>query len=347
MKLNTKNIFESSSLKTTPKMKIKKPHHTPKLSSPFRKTNKQNKQTKNKANGTSNLKKKILSNSNINVNPFELSELSHDLKCMKLSKTANFQKSKSKAKNDVKIKENFFEDSYNNNIALTNGSDNNDNVKIKNIKTDEYNNRKQLDFEQLYSAFQKSDLKSTIIVDNNGNNNLDLEQKRIIDDYFNKKDNNNNNKKGILKKNRYTKIIRKIPTQIYMDNKSFFKRINHLKTSNIDTSDKTNSIIKKCQNNKVNKNLNNNHVKFQNNNCLKIKENILEDKFSLKNKKMCSAQINPHILIDDEKLIVENIILKEDNYEKNSIFEDDSNNSFNSSFLDSSFDEDFYKNLNN
>jgi hypothetical protein len=87
-------------------------------------------------------------------------------------------------------------------------------------------------------------------------------------------------------------------------------------------------------------------MKFKNN-CVKIKENLLEDnnKFSSNYKKMKSTNIESFILLDDEKLIKKEKI-KKDEDENNSIFENESNNSFDSSFLGSSFDDDFYKNFN-
>ena len=347
MKLNTKNIFKSYSLKTSPKPKIKNEHNS-KLSSPFIKINKA---TNNKTNTNSNFKRTLFHNSNKNVNPFsQSSENSQDFKYVKLAKKP---RKKSKFKLDSIEKNDLFEDSYNNNMALTNESDNNENNinnKDKKVNSDKDNQKliqkkqKELSFEQLYDLFKKSSLKSTIIVDNNGNNNLDIEQKKIIEDYFNKK--TTKTKKRV---NNFTHSIRKISTQINKDNKLLFNRINHYKTSTIDTNDKTNSMNIKSGNHNVKNNLNVKNVKFKNN-CIKIKENLMEDNkpLSSKFKKMRSTQINPCLFIFDDNLIIEKeIIKKEENNEKNSIFENDSNISFDSSFLGSSFDEDFYKNFNN
>ena len=340
MKLNTKNIFNSLSLKTSPKIKIKN-QHSSKLSSPFIKFSNV---TKNKTNTNSNLKKTLFHNSNKKINPFsQSSENSQDFKYIKLAKKPkkiNTFKLDSIEKNDL------FEDSSNNNMALTNESDNNENNNNKDnrVNSDKNNKKliqkkqKELSFEQLYDLFKKSSLKSTIIVDNNGNNNLDLEQKKIIEDYFNKKSTNN-----------FKRSIRKISTQIYKGNKLLFNKINHYKTSTIDTNDKTNSYNIKHGNQNLKNNLNVKNVNFKNN-CIKIKENLMEDnkELSTKFKKMRSTRINPCLSIFDDNLIIgKEIIKKEEKNDNNSIFENDSNISFDSSFLGSSFDEDFYKNFKN
>ena len=344
MKLNTKNIFQSFSLKTSPKTNIKN-QHSSKLSSPFIKIKKA---TKNKTNINSKLKRKLFQNSNHKINPFSQSSYNNqDFKYIKLSKKP---RKKSKFKFDSIEKNDLFEDSdINNNMALTNESDNNENNnnKDKIMNSDKDNlklvekKKKELSCEELYDLFKKSSLKSTIIVDKNGNNNLDLEQKKIIEDYFNKKSINSKNPI-----NNFKRSIRKIPIQIYKDNKLLFNRINHYKTSTIDTNDKTNSINIKNGNHN---NLNFNKVNSKNK-SIQIKENLIEDhnKLSSKYKKMRSTQMNPCLFIFDDNLIIEKeIIKKEEKNEKNSIFENDSNISFDSSFLGSSFEEDFYKNLNN
>ena len=346
MKLNTKNLFElSSSLKTTPKTKIKNTHRA-ELNSPYIPVNKV---PKNKANTNSNLKQKFFQNSNKKINPFsESSERSHDLKFIKLTKISSTKKAKMKL--ETLEKNDLFEDSDANNMALTNESDNNNNNNDNNNKekkrnSDKSNNnknipisQKEFEFEELYNVFKKSSLKSTIIIDNNGNNNLDFEQKKIIEDYFNKK-----TSKNCI--NNFVRPIRKIPTQIYRDNNLIFNRINHYKNVNNNNNNKYNPNTFNAKTSK-NKNLNINNMKFKNN-CVKIKENLLEDnnKFSSNYKKMKSTNIESFILLDDEKLIKKEKI-KKDEDENNSIFENESNNSFDSSFLGSSFDDDFYKNFN-
>ena len=344
MKLNTKNLFElSSSLKTTPKTKIKNTHRA-KLSSPYIPVNKV---PKNKANTNSNLKQKFFQNSNKKINPFsESSERSHDLKFIKLTKISSTKKTKMKL--ETLEKNDLFEDSDVNNMALTNESDNNNNDnnnKEKKRNSDKSNNnknipisQKEFEFEELYNVFKKSSLKSTIIIDNDGNNNLDFEQKKIIEDYFNKK-----TSKNCI--NNFVRPIRKIPTQIYRDNNLIFNRINHYKNVN-NNNNKYNPNTFNAKTSK-NKNLNINNMKFKNN-CVKIKENLLEDnnKFSSNYKKMKSTKIESFILLDNEKLIIKKGKIQKEEDENNSIFENESNNSFDSSFLGSSFDDDFYKNFN-
>ena len=296
------------------------------------------------------MKRKLFQNSNQKINPFShSSDNSQDFKYIKLSKNP---RKKNKFKFNSIQKKDLFEDSDNNNMALTNESDNNENNNNKDKKVNcEKDNKKliekkkkELSSEELCDLFKKSSLKSTIIVDKNGNNNLDLEQKKIIEDYFNKKSTNTKNRNYNFKRS-----FRKISTQICKDNKLLFSRINHYKIPTIDTNNKTNIINIKKGNNNTKNNFNVKNVNFKGN-CIKIKENLMEDnnKLSSKFKKMRSTQINQRLFIFDDNLIIEKEnIKKEEKNEKNSIFENDSNTSFDSSFLGSSFDEDFYKNVSN
>ena len=130
MKLNTKNLFEpSKSLKTTPRPKILKQKKLIKTSPLI----KENKTVKNKVNPNpnmkSNLKQKLFQNSNKKINPFTLSlEKNQDLKNTKMVRT---QTSK-KVNLNIDIIENndLFENSFTNNLVLTNESDTIDNNKL-------------------------------------------------------------------------------------------------------------------------------------------------------------------------------------------------------------------------
>ena len=344
MKLNTKNIFASSSSKKTKNLNQKKSN----LNSPVINSNKISKKNLD-SNGDkkSNKNKKILHNSNKKVNPFILSseknEKNKDLKFSKLKFSnkkikINLEFDEKKNKNDL------FEDSYVSNMALTSESDTNNNKGNKeNINT--CKNQNELGLDEINNLFKKSNLKSTIIVDNNGNNNLDFEQMKIIKDYFNKKINNNNNVNNNKKSfnNFQRSKTRKTSTQISKEN-NLINKFYHLKSATIGTINSNNE--KKIE------------KKFQNKNrieaCSKSKNNYIniENNYVVENKKikiykkMKSTKLNSCFFINNDK----NNIKKEEKTkieENNSFLENNSHFSFDSSFLGSSMDEDFYKNLNN
>ena len=125
------------------------------------------------------------------------------------------------SKNNPKINIDFFkskdlfndDESYIDNLLLTRESDSNKyEYKIRGDKKEKtYTKKDEPNFE-LYNLFKGSNLKNTIVIDDNGNNNLDFEQKKIIDDYFNQKDKKVKNK------------INTIPVQKYNDNNKLFKQ---------------------------------------------------------------------------------------------------------------------------
>lgn len=338
MKLNTKKVFEgSSSLKSTPKLKKREPNKNRKNSIFISRTN-TNKTSKNKANSNLNIKQKLFIDSNKKANPFsEPPEKKSELKKNKLSKLHNNKLSKFKLELE-KNENDLFDEHFVNKIKSINETDINNNNFEQNRKIE-----KQLSLNDKYNVFKNTVLKSAFIVDENGNNNLDFEQKEIIDNYFNKK--TYINKKGVKKYERSR--IKKIPTQIYIDNKILFRKIsnkmNHLKNTTTDTNDNTNNNNKKYGNTTLD--INYNKLKSG---CIRVEENLFKDKIAkIPNcRKMRSTQFNSYFLIDDEKSVIEKRNKKQINeYENNSLFENDSN-SFDSSFLGSSFDEDFYKNIN-
>lgn len=345
MKLNTKNLFETSS-KMIPKAKAKKPKKST-ISSPFVKEIKpvKNKTNSNTNSTNSNIKQKLFQNSNKKVNPFILSsEKNQDSKSTKLTKISTSKKIKINLDNLEKNENDLFEDSYINNIKLTSESDTKENFaqskgNKENINLNFKNNQKDLGFNENIDLFKKSTLKSTIIVDNNGNNNLNLEQKKMIDNYFHNKLTIHNNNKCFNKFARPRE--RKISTQIYKDNNILFNKICHIKSSTIDNIDKNGNINKKIVKLKIKPNNNN-----KNNNLKIKKENNIEDKnkSNIKNK-LESFKGNELLLINGEVYDILNEYLKED--DKNSIFENRTNFSFDSSFLGSSADDDFYQKLNN
>ena len=348
MKLNTKNIFLSSK-KLVQKTKTKNIKKS-KKNYPFTNSNKAIKKLSSNNNINSNKNKKTLQSSNKKVNPFILSsEENQDLKYSKLSKFSiqkiiiNLDFDEKNDKNDL------FEDSYVNNMVLTSESDSNkgnkDNIIYK-------QNQNELCLERVNNLFKKSNLKSTIIVDNNGNNNLNFEQKRIINDYFNKKRNNinnvNNSNKKDFKKFHHSNT-RKISTEIYKDNNIFnkFSRLKSATIGNISKNFNNDKIIIEKKITNKNKNEIENYSKNKNNYI------NIENNYEVKNKKrkiykkMKSAKINSYFFINSDKFIIKKEEKTKVEEENNSLFENNSHCSFSSSFLGSSMDEDFYKALNN
>lgn len=336
MELDTNRIFNYSLLKKIPKTKYIE-HHKPKLNSAI--INKI-KNRKKKVNSKS--KQKISKNSTIKNNPFsQLSDESKKVKNSKIRKMSNLKKPMTKI--DKIEKKNLLEDSYLNNIMLTNESDTIDNID-NNKQNDNKNinqNKNELNFEELYNIYKKSNLKSTIIIDNNGNNNLDKEQEEIINGYFNKRKTMDNNYK-----NPNSSRIKKNPNQIYKNNISLFIKINHLKRISIMINKKNNNFNRKIKNIKQNFN-----KKKLNNKSLNIRRNLIEDKnkIYIYNNPKKSTNINEYMLINNNQMNDDKfIILKEkDNNnietEKNSVFE---NISLDLSFLSSSLDDDFIQSLN-
>ena len=211
---------------------------------------------------------------------------------------------------------------------------------IKRINTAN-NNENKFKLEKLGNLYKNSNLKATIIIDGNGNNNLDLEQKNLIKNYFNQKTNASEKPRNFLRS-----TFKKLPTQIYNNNNNLFNKIFHLKSSTIDTSDRTNSTNNKINNllkkknltsKKISTNIKDNEKNEANN--IKIKN---KSKF-IKFKRTCL--LSKDLLEKDEsKLSTEKENKKK--IEEDSVFEASLNLSFDSSFLGSSFGNDFYQNLN-
>ena len=177
MKLNTKNLFVSST-RMTPKTTMRKPKKSV-LESPLTKIKSSNNKL---SRNTNSIKPKSFHYTNKNVNPFiQSSNKVHEIKYIKKEKLPNSQKVISKI--DTRGKNNLFENSFINSFLLTSQTDTND-KKLQNNGNNLKNNKKEYDTEEKGNIFKRTSLKS--IVDNNGNNNLVLEQKKIINDYFQK-----------------------------------------------------------------------------------------------------------------------------------------------------------------
>ena len=163
------------------------------------------------------------------------------------------------------------------------------------------------EIETLCKMFQSSKLKSTIIMDNNGNSNLNNEEKKFIEDYLDKKEK--------------------------LENKIKKCKINSIKVQNYNHNDillKQKTSSNKAINFKFMKNdfltIDNNKRKISNKPILYNKQkNKISDFFKFNGKS------------EDENEKADN------DKENNSMFENCTNKSFDSSFLGSSIAEDFYQ----
>ena len=166
------------------------------------------------------------------------------------------------------------------------------------------------EIETLCKMFQSSKLKSTIIMDNNGNSNLNNEEKKFIEDYLDKKEK--------------------------LENKIKKCKINSIKVQNYNHNDillKQKTSSNKAINFKFMKNdfltIDNNKRKISNKPILYNKQkNKISDFFKFNGKS------------EDENEKADN------DKENNSMFENCTNKSFDSSFLGSSLAEDFLLQFN-
>ena len=305
MKLSTKTLF--TALKSTPKKKFKIIHKQ-KKSFPLTMPNKASKNNNYIYNSNSNLKQNLFFNT-INVeNPFKQPQMrTSRLTSKKINRIINSKNKK------IEIEILKTEDSYINNILLTNESDT-DRYEDKIEKENKDTNKIERNKDTHHNLFRKSNLRSTIIIDNKGNNNLDSEQKKIINNYFNKK-------------NSFQKLkINTVPLQKYKENNIVFKSKKDLFTVNNEIKrNLTNCFFKSCKETKIRR---------------RIKKNIVHQKLlSTKDKidKKCIIGELFDIMSEKEKSETEG----------NSIFENWNNNSIDSSFLGSSLNDDFYMGLTN
>ena len=184
-------------------------------------------------------------------------------------------------------------------------------------KQDEY------DIEALINLFKykSSKLKKTIIMDNNGNNNLNSEQKKFIDDCFDKKEK--------LEKNVNKCKINSIKVQNYNDNNIFSKQKNTARNRG------TNLKLKKINHNKEYKII----VNINKSKIINTRKHLLSTKYNTKFKEI--------LYFEERKDQDDNINFNrsDDDKENNSIFENCTNKSFDSSFLGSSLAEDLLENI--
>ena len=222
---------------------------------------------------------------------------------------------------NIKKSTDIFDDSYLNNLLLTNESDSN---RYEQINEMENKLLKDYDsnYEHLYDLFKKSNLlKSTFVIDKNGNNNLGLEQKKIIDNYFGKQYIKSEKNLNDCEESK----INSIPVQKYKENNKLF-----IYTKPIYISKNTNG--KKCLIN-VGKGQNTTGNKPQ-----RKTNRINNDKKLIRNKAN-----------NDKFIFIGEYLNKEKNEKKEtdkiSIIELGSNKSIDSSFLGSYINDSFYKEL--
>ena len=179
-------------------------------------------------------------------------------------------------------------------------------LKEKNIEISNFEN------ENYFDEFYKENLKKTIIIDKNGNNNLNIPKKFIIQDDKNKKSKKISNTQGAKKYSSTNLLL----TYKNMNKKNVLSKLEKNTKNNLNLNDD------------LRKNENINRIKnVLYKNLLSSKEIIPKDFLGINNGKNKKEK--------EEKKAPEN----------NSIFEDYTNKSFDSSFLGSSLDDFFYNDL--
>ena len=264
-------------------------------------------------------KEKIILKSSKNSNNYILSQKKNPF-------TLERAKSSKQKNNYINIQKSM--NLKNQNINLFNNKKNEKHYDliINDINEKEPNNldNKIQDFEALFQIFKKSNLKSTIIMDNNGNNNLNLEQKKFIKDYFDKKEELENNISQCK--------IQNIKVQKYNRNNILIKENLNSKTlDNIDEFKPMKSKIFKHKQKIHEKNKSRNKLNKSSKNNVEINlRKFFPDNMDN------SEEINDNNISFDKKNKSEN---------NNSLFENCTNRSFDSSFLGSIMADDFFKNL--
>ena len=314
MKLSTKTLFTTSK---TAKNKFKK---KVKLSPSSLATNTASNQSSSEKKG--NLLQKSYKKNNTagpKKNPFNKDFIQSENP--KFYTQKKIQSSKEQNLNFNLFKNKDINNKYENDISDFN------NV-ILNTESDTINqNKEEYDIETLIKLFKfKSEkLKKTIIMDNNGNNNLNSEQKKFIVDCFDKKEKLENNIKNCK--------INSIKVQKYNNNNIFSKQENTAR-----------NIVNRRINFKFkqnNFNCNNEHRNMMNTDRSR-KINTRKHLLSTKNNTKFKEFLNFEERKDNDNI---NFNKSDDDKENNSMFENCTNKSFDSSFLDSSLAEDFLENI--
>ena len=315
MELSTKKLF--SSLKNSPKRKFKV-NHTIKLSVPNVLIDKLSN------NINPNLKKNLfLKTPNLNKNnPFYKTPKINE------KKKQGFQSSrKQNINNDIlkctdsPNKSSSYEDSSFLFSSESDSDSKSEKDKInKNTNKKEYNkckNKKKnvkFDIDNLCNKFKLSNLKSTIVIDNEGNNNLNLEQKKFINNYFSQKDKKDKNK------------INTIPVQNYKENNKLFEQKTPYNNYNSKVFFKKNYFTDKSLSN-----LKTNNETINKRRTQKI----------INHKKLQSTKI----MVNVPKLFLFNIPKETPEIDNHSVFENCTNRSIDSSFLGSCINDEFFQNF--
>lgn len=317
MELSTKKLF--SSLKNSPKRKFKV-NHIFKFSAPNvlldKITNNINPNLKNQL---------FLKTPNLNKNnPFYKTPKAND------KKKKEFQSSKMQKVNIDLLKSNDTpsqsSSSYDDSNLFSSESDsqsekakdknkiNNDNDKKEENKFSEKKKHVKFDIDNLCNLFKSSNLKTTIVIDNEGNNNLNLEQKKFINDYFIQKGKKDKNK------------INTIPVQNYKENNKLFKQKTPYNNNNTKEYFKKNIPTEKSLSN-----LKTNNETINKRRTQKI----------INHKKLKSTKN----IISIPKLFLSNIPKETPEIDSRSVFEDYTNRSIDSSFLGSCLSDEFFQNF--
>ena len=301
MKLSTKELLTST--KKGVKMKLNNTHRQ-KFNTHHETINKTNK------NDNSNKKPKLVLNTISHYeNPFTKPNSKTNQKSKSKNKIIRHNKNTKSSKfnkNMFPTNDNMLEDYVLSDVFCStepNSKKNENPLKEKNKENNNIENENY--FDKLYKEFKNSNLKKTIIIDNNGNNNLNIPKKCLFQD--------NNNKKNTIIRN---------PINLKAKQK-------HLSTKLLLTYNNMNknNVLNKLKNNVKISNLNDDFRNILYNNLLSTKEIIPKDFLEINNGKNKKEK--------EEQKVPEN----------NSIFEDYTNKSIDSSFLGSSLDEIFYNDL--
>ena len=213
--------------------------------------------------------------------------------------------------NKVLLKDSFFNNNLYSTEIYSNKCIEDKKIEKKNDINDNFNEN---DIDKLCDYFKQSNLKQTVIIDKKGNNNLDVPQNYFTTDYNYK----NSIKKINVKEKKRIPINKKFvsSTHVILNRKNILHKIDILDNNN-NNSSKANNKLK----------------------SLKAKKSIKKIKTIIHKKLLSTKDIVPQKyfkIIKNEKEKDEQIIS-----EKNSIFEESTNKSMDSSFMNSSFNDFF------
>ena len=172
------------------------------------------------------------------------------------------------------------------------------------------NNDKEMDIEEPSNIFLDSKLKKVIIMDNQGNNNIDSEQKQFIKNCFDEKNKLEKN----IKQRKFTSLK---TMNFHINNLSKHKNYDIKAINSFRTTKRINTV----KNKKIN---------IDKTNLFK------KNSFGLK---------NLIIFLETKNKEDENKKKIDEERENNSMFENCTNKSFDSSFLGSSMDDDLFKKI--